>query len=506
MFSPQITGRRLYVICGQSNATGGANPATLSDQSYINPYNNVWLAEKVGTSAGYPDWTTRESVLKPRGLLQNNMGMELSLGRRLDEFFGANNVAICKFALTGSGLADNWVPSANWPLSNNLIANQLITYIQAQEVALGATLAGICWSQGNGDTAVQAKADAYGANLRALVKHLRENLKKPFVFFYERLPTAVVGTYVSNVQAQQDLVSGDGGMILIQSSALALVDADHYTADSFISLGILYADAIKKHSDTIVQKPAQSAVKEPSIGPHIITQRKTNAVAIPVDNAIKMPTTDLEWERLGIQAPFNYWLMQVGSGNVPSLGSAANALVPNGTVDYSQSGSPFTGVAIGITETAAERLELGTSAFDPSADSAAAYMVAKITGATGNRPSIALCSAVTNPQSMRIATAGQAQVVSNANITTGAYVYEGDGLWHPFLLVFNRTAGTIKLFSDRELITGTYDGTATNATSKGFGGGTPPAFLIRYGAWWYGDMAESLGATTLTALGWTQLY
>lgn len=78
----------------------------------------------------------------------------------------------------------------------------------------------------------------------------------------------------------------------------------------------------------------------------------------------------------------------------------------------------------------------------------------------------------------------------------------------PYMFVYNRTAGTVKLYSDQEKITGTYSSLVTDST-KGFPATAtvvPPAMDVLLGACWSGANAELTDADVkaiFQAMGWT---
>jgi hypothetical protein len=93
------------------------------------------------------------------------------------------------------------------------------------------------------------------------------------------------------------------------------------------------------------------------------------------------------------------------------------------------------------------------------------------------------------------------------DLTPGTFTGYCDGLERPFLLVYNRTAGTIKVFTNEEVVVGVYPAAATSFGYKRLGGGGSGAIDHKTSlvAMWGGSDAESLDEDTLIGLGWGPL-
>ena len=230
------------VIAGQSNAVGGANVGTVTlETGYGSAYAAVTLDYQLALSANDPpSWLYYNGSLYPRG--GTSMGVELALGRTL----GAA-AHIDKFAVSGTSMANHWLPTATYPTVGDNLYTDFIDYVQAREAATGTLTTAVIWIQGNGDTGQLSRANAYGENLATLVTQIRTDLGRDVVFAFDQLSPFHDGTYLSVVRKEQAQFAfdwKDRGVVMVTTDDLALIDTDHYTGDSFVTLGKRFAYAL----------------------------------------------------------------------------------------------------------------------------------------------------------------------------------------------------------------------------------------------------------------------
>jgi hypothetical protein len=106
----------------------------------------------------------------------------------------------------------------------------------------------------------------------------------------------------------------------------------------------------------------------------------------------------------------------------------------------------------------------------------------------------------------RVTTAGKYQCHNQAIAASGNFAGAYDDNVHPLLLVYNRTANTMTLYSDTEFATTTYADISGGGIIFGAGDRNTPTGGVLLAAGWTGADAEFSDADAralLEALGWT---
>ena len=245
----------LFCGMGQSNAVEGADKSTLARGTYqlAAIYAPVAQRMHLGNAADHPTWQDYgPESLQPKFQIgtpagpRNFIGHSITIGRALGQALGSGNVVDARVACSGTGITA-WLPGAA-PLPGDVdnLYTTAMTYLAAYLAAEGAVLGGIWWTQGNADAGTQANADAYGARLGTLFAALRASVGIPTLrIVYDQLPPAVVAPYTDVVRAQQAAYAPTDPYcrMIATDASFTLRDDDHYTADSFMRLGWLMADA-----------------------------------------------------------------------------------------------------------------------------------------------------------------------------------------------------------------------------------------------------------------------
>ena len=281
---------KLYFLGGQSNMEGYGFSEELPENTFNSPqkamiyvgqmaFDNethggvgIWQPLTPGLGTGFKtDGTTNE--------LSNRFGPELFFGLTMTDQSNDENVAIIKYALGGSGLAEgvgysNWHPDFSEGAGINQYDNALKTLrnalvpsdLDGDGIADRLVPSGIVWMQGEADAYdSQAAADDYRANLERLMGLLRAALR------VDDLPVVIgritdsgmsddgsVMDYIETVQhAQQDFVNNDhcADYVTATNDLPYLDDGWHYNTEGFIRLGTAFAESMIKleqrcgHSD-----------------------------------------------------------------------------------------------------------------------------------------------------------------------------------------------------------------------------------------------------------------
>lgn len=272
---------KLYFLGGQSNMEGfgytGALPdgLTLKSSDVMIFRGQMALDNELHGGVGIwdvlqPGYGTGFRTDGKKNELSDRFGPELFFGLTKAAGSPDTKIAIIKYALGGSGLADgvgygNWHPDFSAGAGQNQYDHALKTLrnahahadIDGDGVADRLIPSGIVWMQGEADAYdSQAAADAYRSNIERLMDLLRAAMR------VDDLPIVVgritdsgmaddgsVMDYISTVQqAQQDFVDDDNCAILvtITDELGYLEDGWHYDTDGFMRLGTAFAEAMSE--------------------------------------------------------------------------------------------------------------------------------------------------------------------------------------------------------------------------------------------------------------------
>ncbi|MEL7025529.1 MAG: sialate O-acetylesterase [Pseudomonadota bacterium] len=200
--------------------------------------------------------------------LSDRFGPELLFGDVMGKSVDGTRIAIIKYALGGSGLANgvgygNWHPEFDEGDGINQYDNALKTIRNAFAVsdidgdgrADRLVPSGIIWMQGEADAYdSQASADAYEANLTRMMNLLRAALR------VDDLPVVIgkitdsgmsedgtVMDYIGTVQAaQKAFVDSDAcaAYVTVTDNLGYIEDGWHYDSDGFVRMGTAFAKAM----------------------------------------------------------------------------------------------------------------------------------------------------------------------------------------------------------------------------------------------------------------------
>ncbi|MEL7030680.1 MAG: sialate O-acetylesterase [Pseudomonadota bacterium] len=203
-----------------------------------------------------------------RNVLSGYFGPELTFGREMKRLNPDQNIALIKYARSGSSIAvgashgGNWMPDYRGQngLNQYDFAVRTIKTALAQQDIDGDGLrdqmipAGLIWMQGEGDALGREAAEAYALNLDNLLHHLRHAFKDP------TLPLIIGKITDSNMNEGSPMMPHIGR---VHAAQLAFVSKDacaaymtetdeydhaddgwHYTADGYLRMGRAFARAL----------------------------------------------------------------------------------------------------------------------------------------------------------------------------------------------------------------------------------------------------------------------
>ncbi|MDA7881612.1 sialate O-acetylesterase [Akkermansiaceae bacterium] len=245
---------RVYLLGGQSNANGRGDAAKLTGP-LASPQKDVrfyWHRTQGSKNVGHLvedawiDLAPGSGHGSKKPVYAKEFGPEVAFGRAMADADPSVNIAIIKFSVGGSNLYKAW--SAKGPLYATFKKT-----VQAGLAALTSAgdtyeMGGMLWQQGEND-AVAAGADAYEANLIALVKRVRvdffDGKTTPFVLgslsdsqYGSKITTR--GTPAYKVRKAQEAVAAKlpaVGIVKTDGFPVRPSDSIHLDHDAQISLG-----------------------------------------------------------------------------------------------------------------------------------------------------------------------------------------------------------------------------------------------------------------------------
>lgn len=272
---------KLYYLGGQSNMEGYGHVEDLADElrepvadvmiftgqaaldNEANAGIGLWQPLQPGHGTGFNSDGQKNTY-------SGRFGPELTFGHTLADLNPGTKVAIVKYSLGGSGLANgvgygNWYPDFEDGGGINQYDHALTTLrnalgeadIDGDDVPDRLVPSGIVWMQGEADAfQSQEAAEAYGSNLKRLMDLLRAALR------VDDLPVVIgkitdsgmaddgsVMDYIETVQdAQRAFVESDAcaAYVTVTDDLPHSDDAWHYQSDGYVAMGEAFAEAMQQ--------------------------------------------------------------------------------------------------------------------------------------------------------------------------------------------------------------------------------------------------------------------
>jgi lysophospholipase L1-like esterase len=228
----------VYLIGGQSNATGQGYVRNLPKDFKIDPAVLLFTSGKPHLNSGGPAETwipLRQASESP-----DRFGPELGFGNRIQELSPGRKIALIKHAHTGTNLYAQWNPGKNAADTAHW-GPQFKTFVETVDAGLAAlrqqgyqpTLRGMIWQQGEND-ARPGFAGKYGANLAHLIDRLREQFHAPglrFVYGYVYPPPCSEEGRFELRQGEHDVDQNSGSLLAVQDAFVVPIDDLSQRAD-----------------------------------------------------------------------------------------------------------------------------------------------------------------------------------------------------------------------------------------------------------------------------------
>jgi hypothetical protein len=268
--SAQVKPIDVYLIGGQSNATGQAYMANIPEDFRIDTTVLFFYSGGLGGGGVSLQW----GPLCQASETPDKFGVELSMGSALKEQSTGQEIALIKHALSGSNLYSQWNPGKDQDDELNF-GPEFSKFIQTVEKALEGlrarsykpTIRAMVWQQGEGDArdiAGMENSNNYGKNLRHFVQRVRDQFNSPdMLFVYGYVIPVPLERFTGREEvrsAQKHLDQGSGhplalkGAFVVETDDLPLRweepdspyprDSVHFNTLGIIELGFRFAGKI----------------------------------------------------------------------------------------------------------------------------------------------------------------------------------------------------------------------------------------------------------------------
>lgn len=231
-------------------------------------------------------------------------------------------------------------------------------------------------------------------------------------------------------------------------------------------------------------------------------------------SGIYCPANATEWGLMMAAVPLvsgnptGLWLCQETSGNLAdSIG--ANPLVVAGTPTFRQANTGWTRLSVSITATTVQAFSLAAGPFDPSAHSVMWMWYGCLTATPGGSRTVLTVSNGATGINVFHLVSNKLQIFCGANSATTVQTYTTTTNF-PMAIVYNRTASTCTLYTDKEALTVTFASAVDGNKGLGAvsGSGDPSARTSYLTA--LIDGAAELTTTNVrnlySKLGWSPLF
>lgn len=223
----------VYLIAGQSNATGQGYVANLPDGFKPNPKVLLFHSGKPHLDGGAEPnaWLPLHQASES----PDRFGPELGFGNRLAELRPGGPIALIKHAHSGANLYQDWNPGKD-AADVDHFGPQFKTFVQTVGLGLtelraqgyDPTIRGMLWQQGESDAKTEQSASDYGKNLAHFITRVREQFHAPdmlFIYGYV-LPPPNAGHNRDLVRQGEKDVDQDSGAALAVKGAFVVATDD----------------------------------------------------------------------------------------------------------------------------------------------------------------------------------------------------------------------------------------------------------------------------------------
>jgi hypothetical protein len=226
----------VYLIAGQSNATGQGYTKNLPASFIINTKVELFHSADIISGAAALSWIPLRHASEPPDAAGERFGPELGFGNAIQSFYGERRIAIIKHAKSATNLVQQWAPGANADDTAHFGA-EFKTFVETVDLGLQGLrdkdltpiVRGMLWQQGEADADLGGSAAAeYGQNLAALIGRVRQQWAAPGMLFVYGFvyPASNQGPGRDQVRQGEANVDQDSGNALAVSGAFVIPTDD----------------------------------------------------------------------------------------------------------------------------------------------------------------------------------------------------------------------------------------------------------------------------------------
>lgn len=226
----------VYLIGGQSNATGQGYSKNIPSSFTINTKVQIYHSSSIVSGGAANSWITLRAASE--GSDSCNLGLrfgpELGFGNAIQSAYPTRAIYIIKHAVSNTGLVDNWAPGANasdtahfGPQFQTFVATVNGGLKALKDKGLNPIIRAMLWQQGERDVDIGGTAASnYGKNLAAFIARVRAQWSAPdMLFVYGYIyPASNFGTARDQVRQGEADVDQDSGNVLAVEGAFVVTD------------------------------------------------------------------------------------------------------------------------------------------------------------------------------------------------------------------------------------------------------------------------------------------
>jgi hypothetical protein len=281
----------------------------------------------------------------------------------------------------------------------------------------------------------------------------------------------------SSPQAAEDLADAIGGLTVTTDAAGNVIEINGYQWNS----------------------PAAFDALAEGLAAPAFTIDATSAKGVPVDAA--------EWAAVGVAAPASTWLCQEAASPLADSIGAVNLASAGAGHLYQQAVAGWSRLAVRTVDgTVGQRWINSVGAPNPLTTSVT--LLAYVDMPTTSPGLVRDLLGLVNNLNVNLSSTSPARVRINCASVFASGTGTPQSAVRPVVVVYDRTNSTVKVYTDQEKITGTYNATVSSGTQVYLGGvlAAPPSAGYLYAAEWSGadaEMSDATVKTMLETLGWT---
>jgi hypothetical protein len=237
----------VYIFAGQSNMTGYMGQGGLPAGT-LNPNPNILYSYKVtGPNAGQIYESPGLETLKT---VYGTGGAEMTFAQEMYERTD-RKIAIIKVAANATSLHFDWNVSNDNMWYDSLVNKVTTTKSQLVDAGYAPNMAGMFWTQGEGDAATSWQSVVYQKNLTDIIQTFRSDINVEVPFYFNELHAACARNFreaVRTAQSNVDATVPNTRMLNVDDLTL-IYDNIHFTAETHNEVGRRWADFISPSGD-----------------------------------------------------------------------------------------------------------------------------------------------------------------------------------------------------------------------------------------------------------------